>query len=75
MLYVGEEDQDAYDINRLKKPVGTAGVCAPDNSLRKPHIEELPKTTPQKPVRMHCEYLSEMFGIQVPTKMLWEDSP
>jgi hypothetical protein len=50
---VGEEDQDAYDINRLKKPVGTAGVCAPDTSLRKTQIEDLPKKQPMKPMRMH----------------------
>jgi len=46
MLFKGEEDQEAYDINRLKKPA--------DDTIKKPsNITELPMDKPKK----HRQYL------------------
>ena len=44
---LGEEDQDAYDISRLKKPID-------ENPVKKPPLEEMPVKQARPRYRRKC---------------------
>ena len=42
-MFSGEEDQDAYDISRLKKPLDDTYATKPPPPIDVPFVQERPK--------------------------------